>query len=102
MPSSRRQVLRHAAGNFYINDKPTGAMVGLQPFGGAQRVGHQRQGGRPSQSASMGKPANHQGDIRARDGLSLPLHGRAMRVNRHGPLSIMSCRVPACPAWRYS
>ncbi|MBN1490041.1 MAG: L-glutamate gamma-semialdehyde dehydrogenase, partial [Phycisphaerae bacterium] len=27
-------VLRHAAGNFYINDKPTGAVVGQQPFGG--------------------------------------------------------------------
>ena len=28
-----------AAGNFYINDKPTGAMVGLQPFGGARASG---------------------------------------------------------------
>jgi 1-pyrroline-5-carboxylate dehydrogenase len=27
--------VRHAAGNFYINDKPTGAVVGQQPFGGA-------------------------------------------------------------------
>ncbi len=27
--------LRHAAGNFYVNDKPTGAVVGQQPFGGA-------------------------------------------------------------------
>src|SRR5690606_28370830 len=26
--------LRHAAGNFYVNDKPTGAVVGQQPFGG--------------------------------------------------------------------
>lgn len=33
------QALRHAAGNFYINDKPTGAMVGLQPFGGARGSG---------------------------------------------------------------
>jgi 1-pyrroline-5-carboxylate dehydrogenase len=31
--------LRHAAGNFYINDKPTGAVVGQQPFGGARRSG---------------------------------------------------------------
>ncbi len=31
--------LRFAAGNFYINDKPTGAMVGLQPFGGARGSG---------------------------------------------------------------
>jgi 1-pyrroline-5-carboxylate dehydrogenase len=32
-------VLRFAAGNFYINDKPTGAVVGQQPFGGARASG---------------------------------------------------------------
>jgi 1-pyrroline-5-carboxylate dehydrogenase len=32
-------VLRHAAGNFYVNDKPTGAVVGRQPFGGARASG---------------------------------------------------------------
>jgi 1-pyrroline-5-carboxylate dehydrogenase len=32
-------VLRHAAGNFYINDKPTGAVVGQQPFGGGRASG---------------------------------------------------------------
>ncbi len=31
--------LQHAAGNFYINDKPTGAVVGQQPFGGARGSG---------------------------------------------------------------
>ena len=31
--------LRYAAGNFYINDKPTGAVVGQQPFGGARLSG---------------------------------------------------------------
>ena len=31
--------LRNAAGNFYINDKPTGAVVGQQPFGGARSSG---------------------------------------------------------------
>jgi 1-pyrroline-5-carboxylate dehydrogenase len=31
--------LAHAAGNFYINDKPTGAVVGQQPFGGARGSG---------------------------------------------------------------
>jgi 1-pyrroline-5-carboxylate dehydrogenase len=31
--------LRHAAGNFYINDKPTGAVVGQQPFGGGRASG---------------------------------------------------------------
>lgn len=33
------EILRHAAGNFYINDKPTGAVVGQQPFGGARASG---------------------------------------------------------------
>ena len=33
------QYLRNAAGNFYINDKPTGAVVGQQPFGGARASG---------------------------------------------------------------
>ncbi len=33
------RTLRYAAGNFYINDKPTGAMVGQQPFGGARASG---------------------------------------------------------------
>ena len=33
------RALRFAAGNFYINDKPTGAIVGRQPFGGARRSG---------------------------------------------------------------
>jgi len=33
------EVLRFAAGNFYINDKPTGAVVGHQPFGGARASG---------------------------------------------------------------
>ena len=32
-------MLRFAAGNFYVNDKPTGAVVGQQPFGGARASG---------------------------------------------------------------
>jgi 1-pyrroline-5-carboxylate dehydrogenase len=34
-----RAGLRYAAGNFYVNDKPTGAVVGQQPFGGARASG---------------------------------------------------------------
>jgi 1-pyrroline-5-carboxylate dehydrogenase len=33
------ETLRNAAGNFYVNDKPTGAVVGQQPFGGARASG---------------------------------------------------------------
>jgi 1-pyrroline-5-carboxylate dehydrogenase len=34
-----RTMLQHSAGNFYINDKPTGAVVGQQPFGGSRASG---------------------------------------------------------------
>jgi 1-pyrroline-5-carboxylate dehydrogenase len=34
-----KERLRYAAGNFYVNDKPTGAVVGQQPFGGGRRSG---------------------------------------------------------------
>src|SRR5213594_2849811 len=34
-----KEALRYAAGNFYVNDKPTGAVVGQQPFGGARASG---------------------------------------------------------------
>jgi 1-pyrroline-5-carboxylate dehydrogenase len=34
-----QQKLRYAAGNFYVNDKPTGAVVGQQPFGGGRASG---------------------------------------------------------------
>jgi 1-pyrroline-5-carboxylate dehydrogenase len=37
--SEADRVLRYAAGNYYINDKPTGAAVGHQPFGGARGSG---------------------------------------------------------------
>ena len=33
------KALKNAAGNFYVNDKPTGAVVGKQPFGGARASG---------------------------------------------------------------
>ena len=34
-----KDALTHSAGNFYINDKPTGAVVGQQPFGGSRASG---------------------------------------------------------------
>ncbi|HJO04912.1 MAG TPA: L-glutamate gamma-semialdehyde dehydrogenase [Acidobacteriota bacterium] len=40
--------LQHAAGNFYINDKPTGAVVGQQPFGGARASGTNDKAGSPA------------------------------------------------------
>ena len=37
--STAVKMLENSAGNFYINDKPTGAVVGQQPFGGARASG---------------------------------------------------------------
>jgi 1-pyrroline-5-carboxylate dehydrogenase len=42
-----QQYLRYAAGNFYVNDKPTGAVVGQQPFGGARASGTNDKAGAP-------------------------------------------------------
>jgi len=42
------EALRFAAGNFYVNDKPTGAVVGQQPFGGARGSGTNDKAGAPS------------------------------------------------------
>ena len=39
--------LRFASGNFYVNDKPTGAVVGQQPFGGARASGTNDKAGSP-------------------------------------------------------
>ena len=41
------EFLRFAAGNFYVNDKPTGAVVGQQPFGGARASGTNDKAGAP-------------------------------------------------------
>jgi 1-pyrroline-5-carboxylate dehydrogenase len=43
-----RDALRFAAGNFYVNDKPTGAVVGQQPFGGARASGTNDKAGAPA------------------------------------------------------
>ncbi|GLY27575.1 L-glutamate gamma-semialdehyde dehydrogenase [Kineosporia sp. NBRC 101731] len=45
--ASVMETLRFAAGNFYINDKPTGAVVGQQPFGGARASGTNDKAGAP-------------------------------------------------------
>ena len=69
------QALRNAAGNFYINDKPTGAVVGQQPFGGAQSVGHQRQGRVEDEPAALGERAQREGNFFAAARLQVPVHG---------------------------
>ena len=70
-----RRELRFAAGNFYINDKPTGAVVGPAALRWRPRLGHQRQGRCRGQPAALDQPALDQGDVRPADGLPLPAHG---------------------------
>ena len=41
------EILQNSAGNFYINDKPTGAVVGQQPFGGSRASGTNDKAGSP-------------------------------------------------------
>ena len=45
--ASGRRILSQSAGNFYINDKPTGAVVGQQPFGGSRASGTNDKAGSP-------------------------------------------------------
>ena len=80
---------RYAAGNFYVNDKPTGAVVGQQPFGGS-RVGHERQGRLDVEPDPLGHAAHDQGDLRAADRLPLPLHGTTGRFHRSVQLDRMA------------
>jgi len=42
-----KKLLTHSAGNFYVNDKPTGAVVGQQPFGGSRASGTNDKAGSP-------------------------------------------------------
>ena len=60
------QALRNAAGNYYINDKPTGAVVGQQPFGGARASGTNDKAGSVLNLLAVGLPPEHQGDAESR------------------------------------
>jgi hypothetical protein len=70
--------LRNAAGNFYINDKPTGAVVGSSPFGGARASGTNDKAGFQAESDPVGQHADNQGNACATARLSLPIHGRGV------------------------
>jgi 1-pyrroline-5-carboxylate dehydrogenase len=73
-PCARRDALRFAAGNFYIGDSPPRrrrpATLRRQP-----RLGHERQGGLDPEPDALGLAAHDQGDLRAADGLALPVPG---------------------------
>ncbi|KAK1340430.1 hypothetical protein QTO34_019000, partial [Cnephaeus nilssonii] len=64
------EMLRNAAGNFYINDKSTGSVVGQQPFGGAEPLEPMTSPGAPLHPAVDIAPG-HQGDPQTSGGLAL-------------------------------
>jgi glutamate dehydrogenase len=66
------QKLRFAAGNFYINDKPTGAVVGQQPFGGGRASGTNDKAGAPQNLLRWTSTTLDQGDLRPADRPHLP------------------------------
>ena len=74
--------VRFAAGNFYINDKPTGAVVGQQPFGGARASGTNDKAGAAVNLLRWTSPQVHQGDVRPPEGLPLPPHGLTPTAGR--------------------
>ena len=84
--------LRHAAGNFYINDKPTGAVVNQQPFGGSRASGTNDKAGSAHESHALGDDASDQGDVRAAAALRLSV-SRSQRPGR--PMSETTLIEPA-------
>ena len=71
--------LRYSAGNFYVNDKPTGAVVGQQPFGGSRASGTNDKAGSMWNLIRWVSAAHGQGDVRAAHRLPLPVPGAGFR-----------------------
>ena len=69
------EALRYSAGNFYINDKPTGAVVGQQPFGGARASGTDDKAGSVFNLIRWVSARAIKETLRAPVRLPLPAHG---------------------------
>ena len=65
-------------GNFYINDKPTGAVVGQQPFGGGRASGTNDKAGSYLNLIRWTRRAHDQGDLRPADALRLSVPRRGV------------------------
>ena len=78
----RREALRYSAGNFYVNDKPTGAVVGQQPFGGARASGTDDKAGSVFNLIRWVSARVDQGDVRPADRLPLSAHGLKLSSRR--------------------
>ena len=68
-------ILRNAAGNFYINDKPTGAVVGQQPFGGARASGTNDKAGSYLNLIRWCFAPDNQRDVHSAERLQISVHG---------------------------
>ncbi len=73
--------LRDAAGNFYVNDKPTGAVVGQQPFGGARASGTNDKAGSMWNLIRWVSPRTIKETFVAADRLPLSVHGGGVGIN---------------------
>ena len=82
-----RERLRFTAGNFYVNDKPTGAVVGQQPFGGARASGTNDKAGSVLNLLRWTSPRTLKETFDPPHDHALPAHG----LTPHGG-------VDACPA----
>ena len=87
--STPARALRHAAGNFYINDKPTGAVVGQQPFGGARASGTNDKAGSVLNLLPLGfapgrsrRPSSPQPSYSIRSWMRRVAAGRSMHLDR--------------------
>ena len=85
-----RRALRNAAGNFYVNDKPTGAVVGPAAVRRRPRVGHQRQGRLDVEPDPLGQPAHDQGDVRAADATTATRSWRRSKVDAEAAQALQS------------
>ena len=74
--------LRYAAGNFYINDKPTGAVVGQQPFGGARASGTNDKAGSKLNLVRWVSARTIKENFNPPARLPLSFHGRGDRPSR--------------------
>ena len=87
--------LRYSAGNFYVNDKPTGAVVGQQPFGGARASGTDDKAGSVFNLIRWVSARVDQGDVRPADRLPLPPYGmNAPRPGYAGRSGAMAAGAP--------
>ena len=73
--------LRNAAGNFYINDKPTGAVVGQQPFGGARASGTNDKAGSKLNLIRWVNTRTIKETLVAAARLQVPVHGGENKVD---------------------